>query len=471
MSQPEPENPPNTTVYHDAGIPYTYYLLIPNYDPSEFFILLQETDDGHWQLPVYQPHEHHFAVVHHINDHVANTLALHVATLRCFRSDRHPEKGETRFYALDNLMPDWNPPTGMRWFTEVDLLDITIVTQRQRNVIMAWFDWRHSDHSQRADWHRAGWYIRTGNWMLDIADRMAMTGLQAPVQLRAWARSTTMRLNNDATALYLKAVPPIFNYEPVITRVLSIRYPNNMPAVQGVHVDNGWMLTREWGGQTLTQHNDIAVWESALRHFAKIQRDLTKSTQSIIALGVPDRNVDYLASQIERLMNDLPETLSEDEKTQLKRYAPTLRALCYELVEYNLPLTLTHGDFWSGNVIIKDTDQTPLFFDWSDASISHPFFDAATFLDDLPDTLVGVDAPRVYLLNAYLDEWKSYNTHSNLKRAFKIARVLTYMHQALFYHVHILPGIETAVRWELAALPARQLQQVLSALADYQKRM
>ncbi|MEO1162207.1 MAG: phosphotransferase [Chloroflexota bacterium] len=461
----------NQPIYHDAETPFRYYLLIPNYDPSSFFVLLEKTDDDSWRLPMYQPIEHHFAVVGHINEHVAEAMRLHVATLRCFRTDKHEEKGERRFYALDNLMPEWEPPENMQWFTEVDLLELTIETQLHRDVIMGWFDWRHSDHSQRVAWNRPSWYINTANWMLDIADRMAMTGLQAPEQIRTWARSTTMRLDSNSESMYLKAVPSIFNYEPVVTRVLSIRYPQNTPAVVGVHVDNGWMLTWEWSGRRLTQIDDITIWEKAIRRYAKIQRDLVKSSQSLVALGVPDRNVDYLASQIQRLINDLPDTLSDNEGKQLKRIAPTLRGMCYELVDLNLPLTLTHGDFWAGNVVISDDEKhIPIFFDWSDASISHPFFDAVTFLEDVADNLPHVENAHDILLDAYLEEWASFNMRQNLRHAYALASVLAYLHQALFYYVHILPSIETAVRWELTSMPARQLQKVIRAMDAFQKR-
>src|SRR5690606_26429116 len=139
--------------------------------------------------------------------------------------------------------------------------------------------------------------------------------------------------------LFLKAVPEFFSYEPVITRVLSIRYPERAPDVRAVHVENGWMLIREFEGTPLTKIDDISVWKRTVKEFARLQIDLIKNTQSLVALGVPDRNVDYLASQIDRLMKDLPVTLTEDEQVELKRIAPTLRDMCYELAEYKIPLT------------------------------------------------------------------------------------------------------------------------------------
>ena len=43
-----------------------------------------------------------------------------------------------------------------------------------------------------------------------------------------------------------------------------------------------------------------------------------------------------------------------------------------ELAESGLPLTLEHGDLWSSNVYVSDSEVA--FIDGTDASLSHPFF-------------------------------------------------------------------------------------------------
>ncbi len=454
------KHPSATFVYHNPDVDHTYYLLIPSAVASEYTVLLQKNEDDTWALPSFKPQEHHFAVVQHINDAIKSKWGFDTATLRCFATHSDAEEGELRFYAMDNFTTEWILPENMQWVDEESLRERTFSTQLERDIALDWFDWRHSVSSARADWMRSGWYIKISNWMIDLADRMSLTEIQAPTQVRTWARSATMKLKTKEETLFLKAVPEFFNYEPVITRVLSIRYPERAPDVRAVHVENGWMLIREFDGKLLTNMDDLAIWKRTVKEFSRLQIDLVKNTQSLVALGVPDRNVDYLASQIDRLMHDLPSNLTEDEQAELKRIAPILRDMCYELAEYKIPLTLTHGDFWSGQVIIKP-DGKCLFFDWSDASISHPFFDMTTFLAEVDAELHHVANARSQLVQTYLNNWTRYETMENLKRAYDLAKPLGTLHQALFYYGHILPRVESVARWELSGMLTHLLRHTL----------
>jgi hypothetical protein len=449
-------------VYHNPEIRHRYFLIIPPYDGSDFRALVRPNKD-HWTLPFFEPTEHHYAVVNQIHEYTRQKLQLTTSTLRCLYTSSGEDGIEYRYYALDNLQPGWEPPRGMRWVSEDQARRIKIGTEEQREVLLNWFDWIHSDSSLRAPWMRRGWFDFVSDWMLDLADRMSMEDLGEVEQLRAWARSSTTRLSTGEGKLYLKAVSDVFSYEPVVTRVLSIRYPGHAPDVRAVHVEKGWMLTREFDGTPLRGQTDFAVWERTLRQYAEMQIDLISSTPSLISLGVPDRNVDYLASQIDRLMNDLPNTLTLDERLNLKKIASQLRTMCFELIDKNVPLTLTHGDLWSGNIIIRNNGDA-LFFDWSDASISHPFFDVPMLLAEIEDELPGIPDVRERLTRTYLQPWTRLDSFNNLRAAYSLAETLTYLHQAMFYYVHILPGIEGNTRWEMQHMLPALLRQILILL-------
>ncbi len=456
----------STVFFHNPDVPFRYYLIIPHTDLSEYRILLRKTPKG-WTLPSYVPYEHHFGVVNHINQHVWEEYGLSVATLRCLQTEYSREEGERRFYALDNLHPSWQPPEDMQWFTEQEVTFLKLSSQLELTMIMHWFNWMHSDSSLRPDWMRSGWLPQAARWMMDLAERMEMEGLITVQQLRAWSRSSTVRLHTEKGNLYLKAVPQMFNYEPIITRVISIRYPDHAPEVMAVHVENSWMLMHDFKGRPLRGITDIDVWKRVLKRYAELQIDLAPSSQSLIGLGVPDRNVDYLCTQIERLMKDLPEALSDDESFELRRLAPTLRSLCYQLTEHRIPQTLTHGDMWSSNIIIRENGNC-LFFDWSDASISFPFFDIPFFLSEIEMELPDVPDAREQLRDAYLQPWTRYEPMSHLRRAYEISEVLGALHQALIYHSHILPGIEANARWEMQNMLPMLLRQVIAATRLFQ---
>ncbi len=456
----------STIIFHNPDIPFRYFLIIPHTDLATFRVLLQKKDEC-WTLPNYVPQEHHFGVVKHINQHVWEQYGLSVATLRCLQTEYSQDEGERRFYALDNLHPGWTPPEDMAWFTEQEVTLLKLSSQLELTMIMRWFNWMHSDSSLRPDWMRPGWLPNAARWMIDLAERLEMEGLITVEQLRAWSRSSTVRLRTEKGNLYLKAVPQMFNYEPIITRVISIRYPEYAPQVSAVHVDNGWMLMHDFGGRPLRTVQDIDVWKRVMQRYAELQIDMASNAQSMIGLGVPDRNVDYLCTQIERLIKNLPEALSEEERFELQRLAPTLRSMCYQLTEHRVPQTLTHGDLWSSNIIIRD-DETCLFFDWSDASVSHPFFDIPFFLSEIERELPHEPDAREQLRDAYLLPWTRYEPMDNLRRAYALAEVLGALHQALIYHMHILPGIEADARWEMQNMLPMLLRQVIAATRIFQ---
>lgn len=450
---------------HPRGA-FTYYVLIP--DPQGFRVLMQETapHDEIWTLPFFVPAVPDFNLVEPINRHVWQTYRLSVATLRCLMA---LEDGQQirRYYVMDNYTADWDTPDGMRWVSEQELPAMTLADDGQRAVLRAYFDWLHSDHSLRPAWMRRGWFREVSHWMVDLADRMSMTVTHPVVQYRSWSRSCIVRLETQTDTLYLKAVPSYFAYEPVITRVLTLRYPELLPDVRAVHVDKGWMLMRAFEGVMLSEANDFEAWQNVVRYYGEIQADLVTNTQSLIALGVPDRHLDYLASQIEGLLRVLPDALMPAEKQAFETYAPMLRNLCYALLDHHVPLSLTHGDLWAGNIVRKP-NAMPRFLDWSDSTIAHPFFDIPFFLEAVDAmTFAGIPDARAQLRDTYLDVWRRYEPLDRLQQAYAIAEVLSPLHQALIYHVHILPNLEANTRWEMEHTLVQLLRRVLQRAEAY----
>ena len=49
------------------------------------------------------------------------------------------------------------------------------------------------------------------------------------------------------------------------------------------------------------------------------------------------------------------------------------------------------------------------------------------------------------------------------------AMILGSLHQALFYYVHILPGVESAVRWELSGMLTHLLRQVIHEMKSFKE--
>jgi aminoglycoside phosphotransferase (APT) family kinase protein len=105
-----------------------------------------------------------------------------------------------------------------------------------------------------------------------------------------------------------------------------------------------------------------------------------------------------------------------------------------------------HGDLHAGNVALRDGRFAT--FDWTDASVAHPFFDLVTFARP-PRDLPGGDALAARITAAYLALWEDYESPERLRDAWRLARIAGSLHQTVSYR-SILAGLEDAARWEHA---------------------
>jgi hypothetical protein len=128
--------------------------------------------------------------------------------------------------------------------------------------------------------------------------------------------------------------------------------------------------------------------------------------------GCPNRGLLQLVESIDRLLADTvvmkpgePEGLSMKQIHALHYRARDPKIAAHHLGTLCLPVSLDHGDLWAGQIVAGDTN--PAFIDWSDASLSHPFFSMAFFSDaeDMRSYLGDVpDAPD-QLRDAYVEPW------------------------------------------------------------------
>ncbi|MBK9751442.1 MAG: phosphotransferase [Chloroflexi bacterium] len=121
--------------------------------------------------------------------------------------------------------------------------------------------------------------------------------------------------------------------------------------------------------------------------------------------------------------------------------------------------TLTHGDFWAGQIVQTEDDRL-LFTDWSDAACAHPFFDVAFFLAEISADLPDVPGAKDRLVQAYLSEWGELGS----TEAYAAAEIIAPLYTALRYHHDILPRMEIA--WEMENMLNYNLRLMLKACAE-----
>ena len=110
-----------------------------------------------------------------------------------------------------------------------------------------------------------------------------------------------------------------------------------------------------------------------------------------------------------------------------------------------VPGALVHGDLHLSNV--ARTGDGYLFYDWTDACVSHPFFDLIDVFREQDD------AVGARVRDAYLAGWLEFEPMHRLLAIWREAEVAALLHHAVSYR-SLLAGVEAGATQELEwALP------------------
>jgi hypothetical protein len=174
-------------------------------------------------------------------------------------------------------------------------------------------------------------------------------------------------------------------FEPALTDLLAHRRPDCMPEV--LSVDGPRMLTADAGRsvrELLENGKPAPPWEKVVALYAELQIELVDLVEELLALGVPDSR---------------PQTLGHT-------------------VDGPIPLTLIHEEVHDGNVHVRDS--RPVFIDWAEASVSHPFAGMTNTLRML-SWRAGWEpgGPEVLSLrDSYLEPWTLFGPIEELRELF-----------------------------------------------------
>lgn len=311
----------------------------------------------------------------------------------------------------------------------------------------------------RQPWARRGWYAEAVAW---IAAQLAQLGtpLEAPIeQVRTWSLSCVLRAPTRAGDRYFKVAAqlPLFTHEPRVMAGLAALFPDAVPAPLVWDPDRRWMLLADLG-RSLRAQSTVEAREAMLLRFGRLQLAAAPHVDHVLRIGCLDRRLAHLAGQIDPFLADtaLLGDLTDAEVTQLRTLTPRLKAMCRALATYQVPATLVHGDLNLGNVALHNEQY--MFFDWTDACVSHPFFDLLTAIweDD--------QEVRARLVASYLQLWTVYEPMERLREAWALAEPLCSLHQAVSYQA-ILRHTEAAAWHEHAGMIAEMTRRVLNGCA------
>ena len=161
-------------------------------------------------------------------------------------------------------------------------------------------------------------------------------------------------------------------------------------------------------------------------------------------------------------MMTVPVALSIEDILRLGALTPLVHAMCRQLAGGPVPVTLEHGDFHDGNIAI--IGRHPLYFDWTDSCIAHPFFSLYPFLLGVETKWPDVVAIRQRLRDTYLEPWERYTAKEQLIEIFELAQKLAPLYLATLYSSLIIPKMEA--KWEMQYAVPYNLQVLLERIGD-----
>jgi hypothetical protein len=188
-----------------------------------------------------------------------------------------------------------------------------------------------------------------------------------------------------------------------------------------------------------------------------------------LTLGIPDHRLAILPSLYfelladeESLMIDQDKGLTSSEFQSLNDKASRFEQICTGLAAFGIPDSLNQCDFHDGNVLIKNGRIT--FFDWGDASVTHPFVSLRTFFVSIEISLQLDDysfTPEMEtLLNLYLEPWLKFASRDELWSAYHFSKPVASIVKALLWHGSITK-MEAPMRQEYAWILPELLREFL----------
>ena len=331
------------------------------------------------------------------------------------------------------------PRAGWAWLD----LDTEVISRLEpetsRTAVAHWAGERADGWSpQRPAYSRPGWFAEASAWMVEQLAAHGYPATGPPWLHQLWDISAVLRGHSTHGDAYLKCSPDLFRHEAAVTRALAERMPGQVPEVVAVDPDRGWLLMRDLGGAELGDQ-DESLWHEGAAVHGRIQASWLGRTDELVGLGLPVRSLATLADEVQRWTADtvLLDRMTEDLRWRWSAAGPALVEVCRRLESLGPRPSLVHGDFHPWNVTSGPEGGTRVF-DWTDAAVSHPFVDLATYVFRTEDAAV-----RRQLVAAYLAAWEGAAPEAVLREAAALALVVGALYQVQSYRA-ILPSLPRA---------------------------
>jgi hypothetical protein len=303
----------------------------------------------------------------------------------------------------------------------------------------------------RADWFRPAWHDEVVEFVDRVATAQGFRRAGLPEPVRLWSLSAVLRIpvvrDGAAGDLWFKATCDGFHGEPALTAAVCRLEPDLMPRVLGVDAERAWMLMEPI--PHADDETDPTHAPSVARALARLQLDTLPETDHLLAAGAPDRGLDATLTWLHTVLHDSVErdVMTAEQRGAAVEMEPWLVDQVRELWGLGLPDALSHGDLHLGNVAWGG--EAPVFFDWTDLCVTHPYLDARTLARSAAQS--GGEEALQAVWEAYAEPWRGAYPHVDHDRAWELAGTVERVFQAISYE-QIYRAQPPSARWELATV-------------------
>jgi hypothetical protein len=304
------------------------------------------------------------------------------------------------------------------------------------------------------------WLVAVEEWIEDrlIPRGLSISGELEPVHVRPW--STVIKIPTVTGDVWFKANRGATRYEPRLMVALSRWTTGRVLTPLAIDADRGWSLLPD-GGPTLRRAGaDLAGWTEMLCQYGELQRETIPLTTDLLAMGVPDQRPGTMPGLLADLLSRPDELrigetdgLSAQTFARLQSALPEFTDWCAELEAAGVAPTVQHDDLHDANVFIDG--ERLIFFDWGDASVSHPFCSLLVTLNVARHrfALRPGDPALLNLRDSYLEPWTERHDREDLIRAVSLAVKIGTVGRALAWRRALTGSGAAALRDYGEALP------------------
>jgi len=362
-----------------------------------------------------------------------------------FGSNTEPNNKETQppipasYQLLETRNPHWVPPCGFEWRKEEIFLGMgarddidAAIAERSLRLAGA-----YDAGSVPGVFGRRGWVDKLIKWMQPHLNRRGECLTGSYQQFNASPFSTLIRFDTTQGAVWFKAFDPSNLVGFRITPVVAALHPTHVPEVLATHQEWNGLLISDVGGQRLDEASSFDNWRSALSAMACMQLEDTKRTNQLIERGFKDRRFPAVLERIDPFFELMGDVMSRQPNcpprmltsVDLRNLATMCKRVCHRLMNSRIPSSLVHGDVGPHNVLISKDG--PVFIDWSEASVSHPFLFCEYMLEFAEKGHADLASHKEELRSVYSEPWKVFLKEREISDAFQLTPMVAPFFSAL----------------------------------------